>query len=45
MVFCSTDKSFRWNGECKGQIQLQTVYNYIINYTDRSADRNGCREV
>jgi gliding motility-associated-like protein len=34
MVFYSTDKNFQWNGEYRGQIQPQTIYNYIINYTD-----------
>ena len=34
LVFYSTDKGFRWNGEYKGQIYHQNVYNYIINYTD-----------
>ena len=34
MVFYSTDKGFRWNGEVKGKIYHQNVYNYIINYTD-----------
>jgi len=33
-VYYSTDKHFRWNGEYRGQIQYQTVYNYIIRYTD-----------
>ena len=34
MVFHSTDKGFRWNGEYKGKIYHQTVYNYVIRYTD-----------
>lgn len=34
MVFYSTDKNFKWNGEYKGKIQYQTVYNYIIKYSD-----------
>ena len=34
LVFYSTDKGFRWNGEVKGQIYHQNVYNYVINYTD-----------
>lgn len=33
-VFYSTDKAFMWNGEVKGKIYPQNVYNYIINYTD-----------
>jgi gliding motility-associated-like protein len=34
MVFHSTDKGFRWNGEYRGQIYHQNVYNYVIHYTD-----------
>ena len=34
MVFYSTDKNFQWNGEYKGKIYHQTVYTYIIEYTD-----------
>jgi gliding motility-associated-like protein len=34
LVYYSNDKNFRWNGECRGEIQYQTVYNYIIRYTD-----------
>ena len=34
MVFHSTDKGFRWNGEYKGKIYHQNVYNYVIHYTD-----------
>lgn len=33
-VFYSTDKNFTWNGEIKGKIFYNTVYNYIIRYTD-----------
>lgn len=33
-VFYSTDKNFRWNGEVKGKIFYNTVYTYIIRYTD-----------
>ena len=33
-VFYSTDKNFRWNGEYRGQIHQEAIYNYIINYTD-----------
>jgi len=36
MVFYSTDKNFKWNGEYKGKIHYQTVYNYIITYSDAS---------
>ena len=35
LVFHSTDKNFRWNGECNGQIYHNTIYNYIILYTDK----------
>jgi len=34
MVFYSTDKNFKWYGEYQGQTQYQTIYNYIIEYTD-----------
>ena len=34
LVFYSTDKNFRWYGEYRGQTQYQTVYNYVIEYTD-----------
>ena len=34
LVFYSTDKNFKWNGEVKGKIYHQNVYNYVINYTD-----------
>lgn len=34
MVFYSTDKGFKWNGEYRGKTQYNTVYNYIIVYTD-----------
>ena len=34
MVYYSTDKGFRWNGEYRGEIQYQTIYNYVIEYTD-----------
>ena len=34
LVFHSTDKNFRWSGEYRGQTQIQTVYNYVIEYTD-----------
>lgn len=34
MVFYSTDKNFKWYGEYRGQTQYQTIYNYIIEYTD-----------
>ena len=34
LVFHSTDKNFMWNGECRGQIYYETIYNYVIHYTD-----------
>ena len=36
MVFYSTDKNFKWYGEYRGDIQYQTIYNYIINYSDQA---------
>ena len=36
LVFYSTDKNFKWNGEYRGEIQYQTIYNYVIKYTDMS---------
>ena len=33
LVFYSTDKNFKWNGEYNGQIQPNTTYNYVIRYT------------
>ncbi len=36
MVYYSTDKNFKWNGECRGEIKYQTIYNYVIKYTDTS---------
>ena len=33
-VFYSKDKTFKWNGEVKGTIYHQNVYNYVIDYTD-----------
>jgi len=34
MVFYSTDKNFKWYGDYRGEIHPQTVYNYVIEYTD-----------
>ena len=34
MVFYSTDKEFKWNGEVKGKVFYNIVYNYVIRYTD-----------
>ena len=33
LVFYSTDKHFKWNGEYNGIIHHNTVYNYVIRYT------------
>ena len=35
LVFHSTDKNFKWRGECKGQIQHNSIFNYIILFTDK----------
>ena len=34
LVYYSNDKNFHWNGEYRGEIQYQTIYNYVIRYTD-----------
>ena len=34
MVFHSTDKNFRWNGEIRGRIMYGVVYNYLIRFHD-----------
>lgn len=34
MVYYSTDKNFRWNGEYKGKLFHEVVYNYLIRYHD-----------
>ena len=34
MVFYSTDKGFRWNGEYKGKTFHDNVYQYVIYYTN-----------
>jgi gliding motility-associated-like protein len=34
LVYYSNNKGFQWNGEVKGQIYHQNVYNYVIEYTD-----------
>jgi len=34
VVFVSSDKSFRWQGEQNGKIVPNTTYNYIITYKD-----------
>lgn len=34
MVFYSTDKNFKWDGDYKDKTTIQTVYDYVIRYTD-----------
>ena len=34
MVFYSTDKGFRWNGEYKGKTFYDNVYQYVIHYSN-----------
>jgi len=34
MVYYSTDKGFRWNGEYKGKTSHDNVYQYVIHYTN-----------
>ena len=34
LVFASTDKNFRWQGEQNGTIIPNTTYNYVIKYRD-----------
>ena len=36
LVFYSTDKNFKWNGEYKDRIYYETIYNYVIRYRDTS---------
>ena len=38
-VFYSNDKNFQWDGEYRGQVHHQVVYNYIIEYTDSAGRR------
>ena len=33
IVFHSTDKNFRWNGNCNGKIMTNNTFTYIIHYT------------
>ena len=35
VVYHSTDKHFRWNGEINGKIYHDVVYNYLIHYRDK----------
>ena len=34
LVYYSTDKNFRWYGDYRDETQYQTIYNYVIEYTD-----------
>ncbi|MBR4787920.1 MAG: VCBS repeat-containing protein [Bacteroidales bacterium] len=34
MVFYSTDKAFAWHGDYKGKIFYNSVYRYVIRYSD-----------
>ena len=36
LVFTSNDKNFRWDGSKNGKYFINTVYNYVIRYTDRT---------
>lgn len=35
LVYYSNDKDFKWNGEVKGRINRQVIYNYMITFTDK----------
>lgn len=34
LVYRSTDKNFKWNGEYHGKIQTQSIFHYVIYYTN-----------
>lgn len=34
LVYYSTDKNFRWNGEIRGKTSYKVVYNYLIRFHD-----------
>ena len=34
LVFHSTEKHFQWDGTINGKLSVNTVYNYVIRYTD-----------
>jgi gliding motility-associated-like protein len=36
VVFTSSDKHFRWNGEVNGKVYHDNIYNYVIDYKTRS---------
>ena len=36
VVFTSSDKHFRWNGEVNGKVYRDNIYNYVIDYKTRS---------
>ena len=38
VVFASKDKRFRWNGEVKGTIYTNVIYNYVIRYRTLNGD-------
>ena len=40
MVFYSTDKAFKWNGEFKGKILHNVVYVYMIQYRNTMGERH-----
>ncbi len=40
MVFRSTDKHFNWNGEVKGKIYRNTIYQYMIRYSNPFGERS-----
>ncbi len=38
IIFSSKDKRFRWNGEVKGTIYTNVIYNYVIRYHTLNGD-------
>ena len=36
LVFTSNDKNFLWDGTNRGKLTVNTVYSYVIHYTDHS---------
>ena len=43
LVFTSTDKRFRWNGEVDGSVFHGNVYNYVIEYRTKSGSPKNMR--
>ncbi|MBO6080469.1 MAG: gliding motility-associated C-terminal domain-containing protein, partial [Bacteroidales bacterium] len=43
LVFTSTDKHFRWNGEVDGSVFHGNVYNYVIEYRTKSGSPKNMR--